>query len=51
MQHCATDQRRTTVHQLRLSVVRDGIRSLILIAIGWLLIMVLFPAALSAAGT
>jgi hypothetical protein len=32
-------------------VVRDGIRSLVLIVISWLLIMVLFPAVLSAAGT
>jgi hypothetical protein len=32
-------------------IVRDGLRSLVLIVVGWLLIMVLFPAALRAAGT
>jgi len=51
MQHCGRDQRRIDVHQLRLPVVRDGLRSLVLIAVGWFLIMVLFPAVLSAAGT
>jgi hypothetical protein len=33
------------------SIVWTTIRSLVLIAIGWLLIMVLLPAALVAAGT
>jgi hypothetical protein len=33
------------------SIVTTTIRSLVFIAIGWLLIMVLLPAALVAAGT
>jgi hypothetical protein len=33
------------------SIVSMAIRSVVVIAIGWLLIMVLLPAALAAAGT
>jgi hypothetical protein len=37
--------------QAHRSIAGVAIRSVVLIVIGWLLIMVLFPAALVAAGT
>jgi hypothetical protein len=49
MQQRGAGERPTHMHSPYWPVVSDGIRSLVLILVGWFLIMVLFPAALGAA--
>ncbi len=49
-QHPGAQESPTIMSSSHWAMVRTALRSVVLIVVGWLLIMVLFPAALVAAG-
>ena len=50
LQHSGTQERPVVMSSSHWTVVWITIRSVVLIVVGWLVIMVVFPAALVAAG-
>ena len=50
LQHPGSQERPIVMHSSHWTVVWIALRSVVLIVVGWLVIMVLFPAALVAAG-